>query len=330
MKPAPINKLTKTAALPNWLRRSAARGAQTLLTLLGASVLIWALLPLAPGDPALRTLHALGNENPRASEVVAMRQALQLDRSLLRQYGTWLARAVRGDLSISWQSGQPVTRELGKRLPATVLLALVTLLLALALALLLALVSAAFPARWPDQLVKLLTQLSAALPGFLLGLLLLHWVVLGSGVGRVLAGGTLADVWLPAFCLALGRVADWAQLLRVGLLDALGAKFTLVAAARGASRWRLLWRYALPNALLPFLTVVGTGLGALLGGVAIIETVFTWPGLGSYVVAALAARDLPVLQGFVLFSTLVYVGVNWLTDGLSAWLDPRLRVEAHP
>ncbi len=308
-----------------WFRRIVKRGAQMLLTLLGASVLIWLLLPLAPGDPALRTLQAMGIENPRAAEIAAMRRELQLDRSLPQQYVHWLRRALSGDLSVSWQSGKPVVQELRKRLPATALLAIVTLLLAIALALSLALCSAAFPDRWPDRVVQLLSQLGASLPAFLLGLLLLQFVVIEAGIGRVVAGGTLQDVWLPALCLAVGRAADWAQLLRAGLLDAMQARFILVAAARGASKIRLLFRYALPNALLPFLSVVGTGIGYLLGGVAIIEAVFTWPGLGSYVVSAIAARDLPVIQGFVIFSTLTFVVTTFLADVISALIDPRLR-----
>lgn len=317
MKPVPIYKY--------WFWQLLKRGAQMLLTLLGASVLIWLLLPLAPGDPALRTLQALGIENPREAEVQAMRQALQLDRSLPQQYVHWLQRALNGDLSVSWQSGKPVVQELRKRLLATSLLAFVTLFLAIVLALSLALCSAAFYERWPDRVAQMLAQLGASLPTFLLGLLLLQFVVIGSGVGRVVASGTLQDVWLPALCLAIGRAADWAQLLRVGLLDARQARFTLVAAARGASQWRLLLRYALPNALLPFLAVVGTGLGYLLGGIAITEAVFSWPGLGSYVVSAITARDLPVIQGFVLFSTLTFVVATFLADVISALLDPRLR-----
>lgn len=302
--------------------------AQTLLTLLGASVLIWALLPLAPGDPARRTLEAMGNDNPRPAEVEALRAELKLDRSLPAQYLTWLGRALRGDLSVSWQSGKPVSAEIAKRLPATALLAVVTLLLSVALALLLALIGASFPNRWPDAAVRFVTQLGASLPAFLLGLLLLQFVVIRFGIGRVVASGTIRDVWLPALCLALGRAAEWAQLLRAGLLDALGTRYTLVAAARGATRLRILLRYALPNALLPFLTVIGTGIGALLGGVAIIEAVFSWPGLGSFAVTAITARDLPVIQGFVIFSTLTYVTASLLADVASAALDPRLRERA--
>jgi ABC-type dipeptide/oligopeptide/nickel transport system permease component len=257
-----------------------------------------------------------------------MREELQLDRPLWRQYGAWLTAALTGDLSVSWQSGRPVRDEIAKRLPATARLAFVALLLALALALLLAMTGAAFAGGWPDRAVKFLTQLGASVPAFLLGLLLLQFIVLRSGAGRVLSGGTLEDVWLPALCLAVGRAADWSQLLRAGLLDAMNARFTLVAAARGAHRLRLLVRYALPNALPPFLSVVGTGVGYLLGGVAIVEAVFTWPGLGSYVVSAILARDLPVVQGFVVFSTLAFVAANLLADFVSAMVDPRLREAA--
>jgi ABC-type dipeptide/oligopeptide/nickel transport system permease component len=323
MRPDRINKRLATIAA-SFFKRCA----QALVTLLGASVLIWAILPLAPGDPALRTLQALGVENPREAEVEAMRRELQLDRPPWRQYGTWLARALRGDLSVSWQSGRPVLGELARRLPATVRLAVTTLLLALLLALALALTGAAYEGSWPDSAVRLLTQIGASAPPFLLGLLSLQFVVLYSGVGRVLSSGTMADVWLPAFCLAIVRAADWAQLLRAGLIEALGARYTMVAAARGATKLRLLARYALPNALLPFLSVVGTDVGYLLGGVAIIEAVFTWPGLGGYVISAITARDLPVIQGFVIFSSLTFVTGAVLADVLSAIIDPRLREAA--
>ncbi len=302
-----------------------ARLVQAGLAMLGASVLVWALLPLAPGDPALRTLQARGVENPRPYEVAAMREELQLDRPAVVQYFAWLGRAARGDLSISYQSGRPVMEEIGRRLPATILLAGIALLCSVLLSVAAALVGAAFFGRWPDKLVRLLTQAGAACPSFLLGLLALQFVVVGTGWGRVVSGGSLGDVWLPALCLSIGRASDWAQLLRANLLEALGARYTLVARARGATDWRVLVRYALPNAMLPFLTVVGVGVGSLLGGAAIIEAVFTYPGIGSYVVAGVAARDLPVVQGFVVVSTLAYVTASFLVDVTSALVDPRLR-----
>lgn len=301
------------------------RVAQAFLSMLGASILIWALLPLAPGDPALRTLQARGIDNPRPGEIAAMRDELQLDRPLVEQYFTWLGRALRGDLSISYQSGRSVSEEFISRLPATVRLTGLALILSVLLAVAGALLSTAFFERFPDRIVRLLTQVGAACPSFLLGLLALQFIVIALGWGRVISTTSPTDVWLPAICLSIGRASEWTQLLRANLLEAMGAPYTFVAAARGASRFRVLLRHALPNALLPFLNVVGVGIGSLLGGAAIIETVFSYPGIGSYVVTAIMARDLPVVQGFVVVSTLAYVVASLLVDLVSAVVDPRLR-----
>lgn len=301
---------------------------QAVLSIFGASVLVWMLLPLAPGDPALKTLQAQGNDNPRRAEVEAMHAELKLDRPLVVQYFAWLTSAVQGDLSVSYQSGRPVLSEIARRLPATARLAGVALLLSIALSLVLALVAARYAGRTPDRITRALTQIGASMPSFLLGLLTLHFIVVGLGVGRVVAAGSIGDVWLPAVCLSIGRASDWAQLLRANLLEALGARYTLVATARGATRWRVLVRYALPNALLPFLTVVGVGIGSLLGGAAIIEAVFTYPGVGSYVVEAVRTRDLPVIQGFVIISVLTYITANFLVDVAALLVDPRLRTKA--
>lgn len=305
----------------------AARIGQALLALFGASVLVWALLPFAEGDVAARILQARGVENPSQIEIAAVRDELNLDRPLINQYFSWLSRAARGDLSISYQSGKPVLREIGERLPATVLLAFVALLFSIFLALPAALLSVAFYEKFPDKFIRFLTQFGAAMPPFLLGLLLLQFVVVAFGFGKVVSASSFGDVWLPALCLAVGRASDWTQLLRANLLEAMNARFTLVAKARGASRWRVLLRYALPNAFLPFLTVVGIGIGGLLGGAAIIETVFSWRGIGSYAVEAIAARDLPVVQGFVVVSTLIFILASLSVDVLSALIDPRLRTE---
>ena len=301
---------------------------QAVLSVLGASVLIWMLLPLAPGDPALKTLQAQGNDNPSAAEVESLRAKLKLDRPIVVQYVAWLNRAARGDLSVSYQSGVPVLGEIVKRLPATARLAGAALTLSIASSLVLALVAARYARRTPDHIVRALTQLGASMPSFLLGLLTLHFIVVGYGVGRVVATDGIADVWLPAICLSVGRASDWTQLLRANLLEAMGARYTLVAAARGATEWRVLLRYALPNALLPFLIVVGVGIGSLLGGAAIVEAVFSYPGVGSYVVEAVRARDLPVIQGFVVIGVLTYIATNFLVDALAAFVDPRLRERA--
>ena len=302
-----------------------ARIGQAILAMFGASIIVWMLIPLAPGDPATRILQARGVENPREIEIEATRRELNLDKPLIKQYFIWLGRAARSDLSISYQSGKPVLQEIGARLPATVLLATVALVFAVSMAMLAAITSAAFYEKFPDRLIQFATQAGAAMPSFLLGLLLMQSVVVAFGFGNVISNSSLSDVWLPALCLSIGRASNWEQILRANLLEALNAPFVLVARARGASRWRVLLRYALPNALLPFLTVVGIGIGGLLGGAAVVETVFSWNGIGSYAVSAIGARDLPVVQGFVLVATFIYIAANLAVDLIAARIDPRLR-----
>lgn len=301
------------------------RLAQAVLTALAATVIVWALLPLSPGDPVMRILEARFIHEPNDLQIANLRAELALDQPLPLQYAQWLGRIVQGDFSVSYRTGKPVLEEIGQRLPATLLLLGTALATSIFLALALALISVSWRGRWPDRIILLYTQIGAALPTFVFALLVLQYVVVGAGVGRVLSNGTLALVLLPALTIGVDRAAGWTQLLRASLLEAMNSNFAQVARARGASRWFVLSRHALPNGLLPFLTAVGVSIGALIGGAPIIEEIFTWPGLGRYLLQALSARDFPVIQGFVLLSGLAYVAASFLVDIAAMLLDPRLR-----
>lgn len=296
-----------------------------LLSLFGASVVVWALMPLAPGRPARRILLAQGVEDPTELEISQLETALSLDRSLPEQYLAWLGRILRGDLSTSWSTGEPVRLLLVERLPATALLATIAIALALAFAVPSAIISAAYRGRWPDTVLRVAALAGTAVPSFVVALVVLQYVVVAGGRGRVLAAGTIGDVWLPAMVLALGIAATWARLLRATLLEALGASYALVITARGATRVRLLLRHAFPNAVVPFLHAFGITVGALLGGATIVESIFSWPGVGRLMIDSVNRRDLPVVQGFALLATLLYVSVSSLMDLIARRIDPRLR-----
>ncbi len=298
---------------------------QMFLTLLGASLIIWALLPLAPGDPAMRILQSLGVTEPTQHEVETKREELGLNQPYHMQYIQWLGRLVQGDFSESYQNGKPVLEELGRRLPDTFRLASLSLVLTIFFSISLALICTAFHNQWPDHLILFLTQIGASTPSFLIGVLTLQFVVVKLGVGKVLSQGDVKMILLPALCLSVNRSSNWSQLLRAGLLEAVNAKYSLVATARGARKLRLLFKYALPNAMLPFLTVIGLGIGGIIGGSAIIEAIFTWPGIGSFVFKAITARDYPVVQGFVIIAGASYVLASTLVDITSTLLDPRIR-----
>lgn len=301
------------------------RTLQMIFTLLGASLLIWSILPLAGGDPALRLLTTQGVTDPLPEQIQEVREELNLDEPLPRQYVKWLGGLFLGDLSTSYASGRPVLEEFGKRFPATLTLAGTALGLALLLTIPAALLSVTFHGRKVDQVIQVITQIGVSIPSFLIGLLILYIVVIQLGWGRILSDGDLHLVLFPASCLAINRFCDWTQLLRASLLEQQGYRYTMIPLTRGATKFRVLVRYVLPNALLPFLTAVGVGIGAMLGGVAIIEVVFTWPGIGSYVVQAITSRDFPVIQGFVTISTLIYVLMSYLVDLLAMLIDPRIQ-----
>lgn len=312
------------------IRVALRRLAQAGLTAFAASLLVWAMLPLAPGDPAYRILKSQAPDHePTAAAVAELREEMGLDQPLPVQYAVWLGKVVQGDLGTSWATGRPVRQEIARRLPATLTLLGLALVVSVCVALVLALVAAAFHDRWPDRLIRAYTQVGAALPTFLFGLLALQYLVVGAGMGKVLSGGALGVALLPAIIIGVDRAAGWTQLLRVSLIEAMNSGYAHVSRARGARTRRTLLIHALPNAALPFLTAVGVSIGALLGGAPIIEELFTWPGLGSYTVSALTARDFPVIQAFVLVSALLYTVASLLIDLVAVALDPRLR-EARP
>ncbi|WP_211589063.1 ABC transporter permease [Allorhizocola rhizosphaerae] len=305
------------------MRRLLARLGVAVATVAGAAALVWALQLLAPGDPARRVLAATGIHDPLPAQVEAAQRELGLDQPVYRRLMDWYAGVARGDLGVSWRTGRPVRAELADRLPATGRLVAATGVLAALAAIPVTLLASASRRRWPDGLLRVGTFVAAATPSFLVGTLLLDILVVRAGVGRVLSDGSWRAAWLPAVPLALGIAAYWSRVLRTALGEAATAPFLETAAARGSGRLRLLFVHALPNAARPLLAAVGVAMGSLLAGAVVIETLFTWPGVGRHLIEAIEARDAPVVQGFVLFGVACYVATSLLTDMLAWLIDPR-------
>ncbi|GIG70597.1 ABC transporter permease [Phytomonospora endophytica] len=301
------------------------RLASALAVLATAGALVWGLMLLSPVDPARQILLAQGDPAPAPAEVDATRHELGLDRSYPEQYARWLTAAVRGDFGTSWRTGDPVAAELAGRLPATIRLTLVALLFATAVALALALPGLERPGGPADVFARGLVFGGSALPVFAVGVVLLEFVVVGAGIGRVVADGTWSGALLPALPLALGIGAEWARVLRGGLRDALGAPHSETARARGAGRLRILALHGLPHAAAPFLTVAAMSAGGLLAGAAVVETLFTWPGIGRLLITSIDAGDLPVVQAIVLLGVVAFLAANLLAETLTAAIDPRRR-----
>lgn len=289
------------------------------LVLVGVASLVFGLLHLG-GDPVDALLPPGSSPEQRA----AIRQLYGLDRPLAEQYVAFLGRVAEGDLGESWRQRRPALPAVLERLPATLALAGSALGLAIALGGLLGVVAAARPGGLVDGAVRALALLGQALPGFWLGTLLILFFAVRLGWLPASGLDGPRSLVLPAVTLAIHPAAAIARLLRATLLEAMGEDYVRTARGKGLPSGTVLIRHALRNAALPALGYVGFQLGFLLGGAVVVEAVFAYPGVGRLALAAVADRDIPLVQAFVLVLALLIVGVGLLVDVVARWLDPRL------
>jgi peptide/nickel transport system permease protein len=320
---------------------------------IGVVVVTFLLTRALPGDPAAYFA------GPAASQeaIEQIRSHLGLDKTLLHQFALYLRDLARGELGTSLSTGQPVLQEIAMRLPASLELTLCGLVLALAVAVPLGILGATRPGSWVDHLCRLLATAGVSLPTFFTGLLLAYvfYYLLGlapSPLGRIdvafsppphvtglylvdslldrdleLFRAAAAQLLLPAITLGLFVMAPIMRMTRASMLGVLSSDFIRTARASGLSRTKVLYVYALRNALLPVVTTLGMVFSFLLGSNVLVEKVFAWPGIGSYVIEALVASDYAPVQGFVLTMALVYVALNLAIDLLYVVIDPRVGLE---
>lgn len=299
-----------------------------LLALLGASLIAFALGVIAPGDPAAQALRQGPFDEPDPAAVAALRRQWGLDRPLPRQYLTWLGRVGRGDFGVSYASRKPVVQELREGLPATVLLALTATALSAVVGVGAGILTAWWAGSPLDALIRTGSVLVASLPVFLVAMLLITVFAEELRVLPTSGYGTGRELVLPAVALCIGEAARLVRLTRTQLVEELGRDYVRTARAKGLPRRRVLLRHALPNVMLNVTTALSLHLAAILGGVAVVETVFAWPGIGRLAVEAVFRRDYPVVQGLVVLSGALYVGINLVVDLLYGVLDPRVRVRS--
>jgi len=309
------------------LRRVAALAA----TLFFVSILVFVVIRVLPGDPALIIM---GTEaSPEAA--ARLREAMGLNRPLPVQYAEWIGGALRGDLGRSIQYDVPVGALILSRLPVTVPLTLMAAFLMALAAIPLGIFAATRHRRWGDYLTMILSQLGIAVPSFWAGLLLI--LLFSVRLGWVQAGGfdgwgqgvwpALRSLLLPAIALGLFQFAVLARTTRSAILEVLREEYVKTARAKGLGEPAVLVKHTFRNAMIPVVTVVGIQLGQLMAGSIILESVFYLPGLGRLALGAINARDLPVVQGVVLFVASTIVLINVLVDILYGFLDPRIRYE---
>lgn len=302
----------------------ARRFAYLIPTLVGISILAFALGRIAPGDPAYLVFARTHGRQPSHAELVATRARLGLDEPVAQQYLSWAAAAVQGDLGTSFTTRQPVAQELLSRFPVTLQLAVAGLVVALVIAIPVGVLAAVHRNRLADQVVRVGSMFGASVPAFWLAYLLIILFAVKLHLLPTGGRGGLEHLILPALALGLTDSAVLARLTRSSLLDVLGENYVRTARAKGLPEWKVVLRHGLGNSLAAVVTQTALTFGWLLAYSAIIEIIFVWPGIGRFAVEAITQRDYAVIQGFVLFAGAVFVLINLTVDLLYVWLDPRV------
>jgi len=301
---------------------------QVIPVIILATLAIFGLLQLVPGDPAA----VIAGEYATAERIDTIRHMLGLDRPLLEQYAVWLGHAAQGDLSTSLITGEPVLDEVLRRLPNTLLITVLALLLAILGGVPLGILAATHVDRPLDRAVTSIASLGVAVPNFWLGMILVGFFALRMGWFPTTGAApltqdplrALSHAALPALALATGGIAEITRQLRSALIEVLSSQYVRTLHAKGLSRTRILWQHGLKNVSLTLLTVVGLVFNRALGATVAIEAVFAIPGTGSLVVASATNKDFPVVQGVVFVLVLIVIGLNLLIDLLYSLLDPRV------
>jgi peptide/nickel transport system permease protein len=310
------------------LRASGRRALQVLPVVVLATLVVFLLLQLVPGDPAI----TLAGENATAAQIEQIRAIYGLDQPILVQYARWLANAAHGDLARSLMSGEEVTLLILQNLPPTLLVIACAMILSLLIGVPLGVLSATYRGGWLDSTITAIASLGIALPNFWLGMILINFFALQQNIfpatGAVPFSSDPAQaLWhafLPAVALAAGGVAEIVRQLRSALLEILSSQHVRALYAKGLSPSTILWRHALKNVSATLLTVIGLLFNRLLGATVVIEAIFAIPGMGSLIVRSAIAKDFPVVQGVVFAMVILVILGNLIIDILYPLFDPRI------
>ncbi|MGE7932813.1 nickel ABC transporter permease [Viridibacillus arvi] len=294
--------------------------------ILGISIITFILLHLIPGDPAVAYLR-LSNIPPTDVAVAELRLKLGLDNPLHIQYFEWLGKVIQLDLGMSYVSKNTVWDEILLHLIPTIQLTMTALFFIVVISLPIGVISAIYKGKWIDQFSRIIAYISVSMPTFWFGFLVIFFLSVKLDLFPVLGRGTLAHLILPSLTLAFGYIGTYIRLLRASMLENLNEPFVVYAKARGLRQRQIISRHVLKKSILPVVTGLGMSFGNMLGGAVIVETIFAWPGMGQLFVSSILNQDYPMIQGCVLFMSVIFVFCNLLVDVTYSLLDPRIRLE---
>ncbi len=295
--------------------------------MLGASILSYSILYLAPGDPAELMLERQLQGVPTQEQVNAFKEEHGLNDPIPIQFAKWLYRILHGDFGVSLRTEKPVLEEYFSRFPASLVLFLLSQAISIAIAIPLGVISAVKHNSKVDHFSRFIALFGVSVPNFWLGLLFILFFAVYLGWLPAFGYGGFAHLILPALALGVSGCASIMRLMRASLLDVLHHDYRRPARANGLCDKAITVTHALKNALIPVVTVIGLHIGHLISGMVIIETIFAWPGVGRFLVESIHARDFPVIQGFVLIIAMLFVVFNLIVDISYTYLDPRIRYE---
>jgi len=298
---------------------------QVLPVIAGVLIISFVLMVVLPGDPVLSMVGERYDENT----VEIMRKKLNLDKPLIIRMGMFFEDIIKGDLGNSFISGRPVVKEILEKLPNTFVLAVGAMVIAVLVGVFLGMATSLFPGSWFDKTILVLSLAGISAPVFWTGLVFILFFGVYLGWLPPTGYGGIEHIILPAFTLGLRSAAQITRLTRSAMLETLGQDYIRTAQSKELPWWKILVKHALPNSMIPVLTVIGTDFGSYLSGAVLTESIFGWPGVGRLALGAIISRDFPVVQGTVLFMAMMFICVNLIVDILYGVIDPRLRAERY-
>lgn len=301
--------------------------AQTLILVIGITFLSFTLSYLSPGDAAEQMLKKSGMMVTEEA-VQKKREELGIDKPMLVQYGIWLKNVVQGNLGTSYKSRKEVSTELLRTLPNTILLTAVSMILVIALATPVGILCARYKNGIFDNIWRVFTYLFSSLPSFFISLIFMYVFSLKLGLLPVIGSTGLKGLIMPALVLSLTLSSWYIRQVRAIVLREMEKGYVDGMLSRGIPERVILFRHVLKNSMLPLITLFGISIGNMMGGATIVESIFSWPGVGKMAVEAITARDYPVIQGYVVWMALIFLALNFLVDLSYSFLDPRVRTGA--
>ena len=298
---------------------------QLVVVLLGVTFLTFMITQATPSDAAEMKYVSMGMM-PSTELLEKTREEMGLNDPVLIQYGLWLGNVLHGDLGESSKFGESVWTQMTRKLPMTLKLAGVSLIVVIVFSFPLGILSAVKKNKVADYMIRFLSFFGVSMPNFWLALLLMYIFAVRLGWFKVVSTNSVQGMILPVATLTIPMISSYARQIRAALLEELNANYVIGARARGIPERRIIWGHVLPNAILPIVTLLGLSVGHLLGGAAIIETIFSWQGIGNMVVEAIRVRDYPLIQGYVIWMAIIYVTVNLIVDIAYRLLDPQIRL----